>query len=542
MTVTAPLVDRSAHKRVLSTNDVYGLSDNGRYLPNPRDWIVDEVTSIIKTVLTVDYALYTYTTEVWDPVLPNEGSNVKGIGDFLSPGMYKFYVDESKSPPSLSLDGRVGFVPFAESIRVFLGDDISETGDIISGYMRSGDLISTEIPMSLAGGLKFPMEGVVTRPILEDNQLLTFVVYNGAGRPIVNERAQLIKTANISRLEDSSREIISVSLESPWLESPTSNLLRLPTNISLDDLQYNAKIQYSDRVERVPVDGVRVRLEGLRNSGAHDNYYIASNVGKEIPLVFSYQLGVNELYTGSDLSGDTIVKDYRAVPEAVDGAYSLKLYVVPNWIGGSIGWELKYYLYDLRRGMSYDATTHIRAVTNSNVFNPKLYNVKQSIIVTVNTREVSQSFKAHQFPQSFDITLLNDGSDVGDNFIIGYLPNSDEYGRGVYATFDYDNISHSTVKLDCGCMSLSEWLNKLYDTIYPLYDRKMEAAPPRPTHFRVNVGNSTITLPVTDWHKAITMDGNIRTGSTLTISWIYSMPSDDLELGMSSMLLYPLQN
>lgn len=537
MSVTVPIIDKNAHKRVFNPEDLYGLG--GRFLPNPKDWIVDETEKTIRVVVLVDYALYEYTTEPWNPSETGDNDIILGINNFLSPLMYKFYVDESKSPPTLSMDSRVAFSPGSDSIRVFLGTDVSDEGECISGYMKGGELISTSIPLISADGLRFPVDGVVTRPILDDKALLTFVVYNDASRITITERAQLIKTANMSKLETASRVVKNVSLDSPWLESPSSNLLRLPTNISIDDIAMKVKVEYSDRVESFPLDNDRAKLVGLKSSGAYDPVYISSNVGKEIPLVFSYRLSKDELYVGPDLSEDTIVKEYRGVPEAVDGAYSLKLFVVPTWMGEATGWRLRYFLYDLRRGVPYEATDAVRAAPNSAVFDPHLYNTKQKIVVSVNTKDVSSSYKDHTFPQSFYITLLNEGDNPGSNFKLGYLPNTAEYGDGVVGKFDYDNVSYTTVKVDCGAESLTEWLELLYDKVYPLYDRKMETKPLTPTHFIVTIDDLSITLPISDWFKGVVFEKNIKPGTTATIRWINKQPKDDLELGMSSMLLYP---
>lgn len=537
MSVTAPNIDKGAHKRLFNPEDLYG--HGGRFLPNPKDWIVDETTKKINVVVNVDYALYTYSTEPWVPSDEDSEDIIKGTNSFLSPMMYKFYVDESKSPPTLTMDSRIAFAPGSDSIKVFLGTDITDDGDCISGYIRGGELVSKSIPMFTADNLRFPLEGVVTRPTLDDKALLTFVVHNDAGRVSVTERAQLIKTANTSKAESAARVVKSVSLHSPWLESPSSNLLRLPTNISLDDIALQVKVEYSDRTVTIPLDGDRAKLVGLKSSGAYDPVYLSTNVGKEIPLVFSYRLASDESYVGPDLSGDTIVKDYRAIPEAVDGAYSLKLFVVPEWVGAATGWRLRYFLYDLRRGIPYEATAHVRAATNGGVFDPYLYNTKQKLIVQVNTKDVNSSYKDHTFPQSFYITLLNEGDNPGSNFMLGYLPNTDEYGHQVFGTYDYDNVTYSTVKVDCGCSSLTEWLERVYDRIYPLYDRKMESKPLTPTHFIVTVNSHSVTLPIADWHQGITFEQNIQPGTVATIRWINKQPKDDLELGMSSMLLYP---
>lgn len=536
--VTAPIILYKAPHRTFNMSDLYGMSPTGAYIPNPKDHINLEDVDRKLVVTSVDYAKYTWETRPWGIEDDNSTQHIVGAINYLSPRMYRFYIDDSKSPPTINFDGRLGFSPFADSIRVFLGTDISKDGDCISGYMRNGELQSTSIPMVTQDGLKFPLEGIITRPVNGDNIVATMVVYKEDGTPFVVDSAMLIKTAYISKADSPAREILDVELVSPWLSSPSSNLLRFPINLPYDDMLFAVKITYSDGTVTIPMDGSRAALVGLENAGSHDSFYIASNAGHELDLTFSYRLGKNELYRGPDLVEDTIVKDYRAVTEVVDGAYSLKLFVVPEWVGGSLGWRLRYFLYDLRRGNFYDATDHVRGAPNSSEFDPTLYNHKQPLIVSVNVKDVSAEYKSHQHAQSFTITLINEGTVKGTNYIIGYQPTGEDYGRDLYAEYVYDNVSYSTVGLSCKQSSLVEWLHKLYTPIYPLYDRAMEAGPLNPTHFVVKIGEFSVVVPITDWYKPINVPSDLQAGSSLTIHWIRREPKDDLELGVSSLMIH----
>lgn len=535
--IEAPIISYKAPHRTHNMRDVYGLSPTGRYLPNPKDWIVKDDVDVIQIVVSVDYAKYEIVLRDWGIDDVNNSSHILGAINYLSPRMYRFYVDTSKAPSTINLDGRVGFSPYADSIRIFLGTDISSTGDCISGYMRAGELVSTNIPMVSVDGKKFPLEGVLTRPIEVDYTTVTFVVYNEENTPIVVETASLVKTAFISKAESPSRELISVELVSPWLATPSSNVLRFPVNLPYDDMLFSVKLTYNDGIVVIPLDGSRAKLIGLNNAGSHDTYYIASNPGHELRLVFSYRLGLNELYTGQDLVGDTIVKDYLAVTEAVDGAYSLKLFVVPEWVGGSLGWRLRYYLYDLRRSTVFDATAHVKPAVNSTAFDPNLYGIKQKIIVTADVEEIASVYKSHQHPQSFHITLLNRGNEPGTPYLIDYVPTGESYGRDLKALYNYDNVSYSTIDITCRKTSMAEWLKDLYEPLYPLFDRAMESGPLAPTHVTVRVRSHEVTIPVTEWHLPINVPSNLEPGDVVELRWIRNEPRDSLELAVGGIML-----
>ena len=533
--IKAPIIEYSAPHRTFNVKDLYPI---GRYLPNPRDWIIKDGVDVIDVCVSTNYADYTYITRDWGIEDDSASSHIKGAINYMSPRMYRFYVDDSKSPPTVNFDGRLGFSPQADTIRIFLGNDISADGDCISGFMRNSVLESTHIPTIEANGLKFPVEGIITRPIEGDNFDVTIVVYKSDGTPFVVDTAQFTKTSYISKADSPSREVLNVELVSPWLSSPGSNVLRFPINLPYDDMLFAVRVTYSDGTVEIPLDGNRAKLVGMKNGGSHDTYYIVSNAGHELSLVFSYRLGANELYRGPDLVENTIVKDYRAVTEAVDGAYSLKLFVVPEWVGGSTGWKLRYYLYDIRRGNHYDATEFVRGRVESTAFDPNLYNVKQKLIVGVNVKDVAGVYKSHQLTQSFHITLIREGNIKGTSYLLNYMPTGDDYGRDVFGLYEYDNVTFTTVNVTCGLASMTEWVTKLYDPIYPLYDRAMESGPLTPTHFVFKYGEYSVTIPIADWYRDINIPVPIPDGGVVELFWIRREAKDDLELGVSSMLVY----
>lgn len=300
----------------------------------------------------------------------------------------------------------------------------------------------------------------------------------------------------------------------------------------------SGQIVYNDGTRSVPLDGTRLRLDGLRNSGAHDTYYISTIAGQTLDLLLSYRLASDESYYGADMQSGVIFKDYQATTLDVDGAYSVKLYVVPKWLDAYRGYRLEYYLYDLDRGNVFYATPWVNPAVNSAVFDPLLYGVKQRLAVTVDMSKVSSIYTSHIHVQSFAVSLLGAATVVGANFKLEYTQNQPEYGDGVWAKFYYNNITFWMLDIACGAKSKEEWLALLYWKIYPLYDRRTESNAPTPTHFEVVTKSKSYLRTIDQWLSPFHIDFQVNETEEVLIKWIARTPADDLCLGMSSMIAH----
>ena len=92
--------------------------------------------------------------------------------------------------------------------------------------------------------------------------------------------------------------------------------------------------------------------------------------------------------------------------------------------------------------------------------------------------------------------------------------------------------------LRAGCASKAEWLAKMYRRIYPLYDRRTEAGPPEPTHFELVTKTKSYLFTVDQWVGPLHVDFQVNEAEPLLIKWIQRTPTDDLCLGMSSVLAH----
>lgn len=542
--LSTEIVDRDRGFTIFGPEELYDKEKRTGYMPNDGDLVKNETIHGFDIIRDVDYTTYTWRTAPYNatPII-GDADGLSGVHPLKSDSLV-IYVDSTQHPAMLRFHDLITFNgPDVDSIRVFRGTDYTDNGEILSGFVSGGQISDTKIPMKTISKegvetvTKMPLAGICLAEVAHGEQCVG-VVYDDASNVIRIMYMHFIKTNLVMASETPARQVTDVRLASPFLTDPASNILTLPVNIPIDDIPLSAEIIYTDGKKTLPIDGARVKLDGLRNAGAHDTYYIASNAGQELPLVFSYRLARGESYVGDNINNGEIWKDYLATTEAIDGAYSLKLFVVPVWVSPSKGYKLTYYLYNMTRGNVYDATSAVNHVSGSNNFDPLLKNVKQRLNVQVDVSKVNPAYRPHIHSQSFHITLLSDGVNAEPNFLIDYVHDGETYGDQEFAKFKYSNVSFSTLDIKCGYATKAEWLKGLYYDSYPLYDRRNEDNAPEPTHFEIHVGGKSYLHPVDSWLLEHNIDFRMDNSSSVVIRWIRRTPTITQQLGLSPMIAH----
>ena len=545
--IGVPIVDIARRFTVWYIDEMYtGPNGKGQYIPNVNDLIIEyPPLNCMWRVTAVDYTALTFTKTLYKAVtIYNDSAEIGGCAPSSS-DTFRVYVDPSKHPYTLRVDPRLKFSGLdIDHIKIFKGRDVTSNGTVLSAYFVDGVLVSNSIPLELATidgvtnkTVKYPVPAAC-RELPEDGELVTIVVYSDTDEVACVAIAYVVLTNMVLAADSPSRQILDVKLVSPFLAPGDDHLLQLPVNIPLDDIPMSGQIVYNDGVRSVPLDGTRLRLDGLRNSGAHDTYYISTIAGQTLDLLLSYRMASDETYYGADMQNGVIFKDYQATTLEVDGAYSVKLYVVPKWLDAYRGYRLEYYLYDLDRGNVFYATPYVNPAVNSAVFDPLLYGVKQRLAVTVDMSKVSSIYTPHIHVQSFAISLMSAATVTGTNFHIEYTQNQPEYGDGVWAKFYYDNVTFWMLDISCGAKSKEEWLALLYAKVYPLFDRRTESAAPTPTHFEVVTKTKSYLRTIDQWVSPFHIDFQVNATEEIIIKWIARTPTDDLCLAMSSMIAH----
>lgn len=557
------IVDPSRGYREWHIREIYAPgnpSSTGRYVPNVDDSVRDWTRGILR-VRDVNYTTGVSILESWkeptDPGAVSDEDVLLGSGPGAQSESYRLYLDQSVFPFSMSCDARLRlYGTTVRSIKVFLGTDISENGEVVSAqYDSAGNLLGENIPVEEVGfgndlvpfpgnagtphnrAIKTPMVGHTTRKMV-DGQPVTVVTYDDAGQP-VSQAKLLVKNTSFVRQSDASlKYVASIAIETPFLLGSDPHVIEYPINMPVDNLNLIGVVTYSDGKKlRMPIDGTKFEIAGLRN-------YVATIQGQTVDLMLTYQLAEDEFAYLQDVGPSRrIPVAYKARTRESDGAFSVKLFAFPTWTDTINGYRMEYFLYNMDRQQVYRVTNLVTNAANVAAFDPLLYGVKQRINVGVNMNEVDPLFTAWRHTQNFEITLLRPGNSTdGDNWTIGFSPNQDPpYGRGLKAISTFINVGNSTLDISCGLGSLEEWLDRVYYPTQPLYDARRETGAPIPNFVVLVSGIHRIELPIGDWNKIITVGAAPAQGRPVYLEFIRKTADNDLHLGVSALITHQRQ-
>jgi hypothetical protein len=556
MPITAPIFDPDRGWRMWLKSEIYtGPTGTGRYVPNIEDAVWDWTAGVFKVVdvnITTGLStlvLHTFPTQSG----PSEEDIFLGAGPGPVGESFRLYVDKSVVPHTVAIDSRVRMYSTESSyIKLFLGTDISVSGTIISAYYnQSGTLVGENIPLDSItvpgisnAPIKFPKIGSTSYD-LHDGEIVTCVAYNDVGQAICTAKFIVKETAFIRQTDAGQKYISGISIESPFLSLTNNKLIEYPINATLASIPLIGVVTYTDgSVVRLPIDGTKFSLYGR-------DQYVSTVLGQKIPLVLSYQLGVNESnYASQSSHNQQISVDYEATTVAADGTYSVKLFVFPVWTVPSSGtpyYRLEYFLYNLDRQQYFHVTPYIEVPTGSNVYDPTIYGMQQYLTVSVDLAQVNGLFSEYRHVQTFRVALMNQG-DVANfddtRWLVTYEPGQNPvFGDNLIARCEYTNINSFGVDITAEALSVDEWLNKTYYACKPLFNPATEdMADIRPTHFRLrsSTNPNNYLLPTTflldAWNDIHIIDSNdIANGEVLFIDFIKRVGSTDLQMGTSGL-------
>lgn len=543
-----PIVEDGRDWRILAYHELYfaDIADSGRIVPNENE-IVVKVKDRTWWIVSYRNPNPPFNFDLEPYAGPNYSNTdvITGERSPMSRDAFRVLINKDTVPATLNLNSQWYVKGSANThIRVWLGSEIGEGGTCISGYMH-GNRFDDKIPLELSFSgntsnktIKNPVAGICTK-IPANGERVTVVTYNAQDMPTDIGSCNVILTDIAMATNKPQKRIVDIRLKTPWVSPDNDRVVELPQNVPIDDLLFECEVIYTTGTMVKNIDGSKIKLIGLKSSGAYDEMMIASSVGLEIPLQLSYMLSNEETYIGNDIVEGVINRRYSAVTERIEGAYSPKIYTVPVWRGAETGYRMEYYLTDIRRNGVYPATQWVRYAENSPPLDPKLYGIKQQVGIRLNLADVSPEFKAHYHTEVFSITFTAPGNEKRDNFIIEYVKSSPAYGDEAFVLFKPFNVTYNKLDIKCEQRSLSEWLDKLYYPIYPVFDRKAEGLrPPQPTHFELQIGGRKFRYPVSDWLTELVVDCPIVDGDTVRIVWLIQSKADDLYLGVSPLLLH----
>lgn len=543
-------IDYDQPSRVWAINDIYDPAvprSTPQYVPNVNDLIYDFTQGWFR-VTAVDYTTGISTRVIWTPPkAPDTDDTVDvllGAGPGTIADSYRAFISTAVTPFSLALDRRLRFYgTTVTSIKIFLGTDISDAGQVVSKfYDQSGNLLGENIPLELVQmaeganlAIKAPKVGYTTTNIA-DGEVLRVVAYDDVGNVVSTALVIAQNTTFVRAADAAAKYITTISLVSPFLSTSDTDTVEYPINMPVESLNLMGEVTYSDGSEAlIPVDGTKFSVFGL-------GQYIATQVGQRVPLVLSYALAEGEYtYNGVPSINSRMTREYSAKTSPIDGAYTVKLFVFPVWQSAQSGYRLQFFLYNLDRQDVYDVTNLVEAGSTNQPFNPTLYNTVQNLTFALKMDLVDPAYSPFRFVQSLQITLLRPGNDqTGDNWTVAYDPGqTPPYGTGLQAKASFINVGNWKLDLTCGVTTtVDDWLAKVYAPAHPLVNTQSEAAAPVPNIMAVIINNTRYEFPIAQWSTLLTVSTTMTEGSVVYIQWIKRDNDNDLQLGVSGLIVH----
>lgn len=515
--------------------DIHDPQDaNVKYVvPKENELVFDVPNGVIYRVDKVDWNGNLKSTLVpW--VIQNTNSENTAEQDWIfglrggpMNGEALLAIDYSVRPNVARVDATI-MRPGADYAKLFLGNDVSPNGQIISAqFDKSTNMLTNKVPCKLAEILDRTNMNIMTTDSfsvtlnaesLTDGKRCTLVFYDVGGNFIPPAQPVMVQhTAYMKDHQIGIRYIKSIELLSPWFTNINDpERIIVPINTALTSIEFRAAIHYSDggTPDIYPVNGGKFTLFGL-------NEHRPTYPGQKGEFVLRCRLDDDEQeYLASPGNPDFIRRTYSIEAGAVNGAYSPKIYTVPYWDSKISGYSLRHYLYDLDRATRIDVTDKVKYNDSSPAYMPSKYGVEQNLIFNLNLKDVNPTNHPVVYRQFTDITLYKDISGVGKRWGARYTMGKPMYD-GLFIKAKNSGKA-TTINLTNGFKTQEEWLKGLYLAVDPAIDVWSEESPIVPNGFYViNVAGATWRYNVADWNKDLPIDIEIQRGGGYFIAWVY---------------------
>lgn len=517
----------------------------GRIVPNIGDHVVDDTTGFLRTykVSNVDDNLVATMSALYSSELNDDRSDdslVRGLSN-NSNVRNVAYVDTTGNKSRLTVEHTQYVYGSAfVSCKIFLGTDTGVTGTVISErYNPEGVMVSDVIQLeeisdspatlptagnSVRGIKRVPITIIDSTQIVEGS-LVTIVYYTATNSSKSMDTFIVSLTDAIRDTDYSTLTIESIDLVTPLLAEvggyDTSVILNdygvpFATNSLQCDVTYN-----NGEVVRLDVDGVKIRLIGI-------NEFDHFSLGQPTTLTLAYYPAPNESIVGVTGTATRVkTKKYLLANNKADTAFALKVFIEPVWLGSLDGYDIKYWiLNDENSFMVPPAPSNIFIEgdgVNTQVFDPKLYGVKQHLLIRLNVDDqLPGSYPTHPMTQRVAITLQEPNIEGLDPWIIDYpTDGTGLLGHKVKLRYNATNKTIDIRNPLAGYSNLEEMLDTLYEPTYPIFDPLLQSTPLKPTHFRIETGTLNVTLPIEEWAAYIDTTGSVITNNaTGRIVWL----------------------
>lgn len=538
-----PIYQPDARWAIWAMSEIYfGGPALGKFVPKVKDYVMDIDMYTMYIVTYLDPVTLIPTLQKKNPgnmdLTLSETDILFGVGPGTQADTYRAYVDRSVIPYVLAVDARLRVAgSMCSYAKIFKGSDLDGTGLVISKmYDNNGQFVSENVPLELVAidsHVNYSIKTVAvchTTEKLNDGEVVTVVMYTDQGH-VVSKRQLLIENTSFIRSVNSSLKYVShISLNCPFMSPTLDNTIQFPLNIPVNGLNLTGTVHYSDgSTMTLPVDGNKFRMLGL-------DQYVSTIVGQKIKLVLSYALSPNEVaYASVGTEARYVTEAYELITINPNNSYAVKLFGYPFWIDSANGYQMRWWLFNLDRNITFEVTPYVKFSEETGAFDPKGYGYLQRKSVSVNLRDVSGSFKPFVHTQVVDIILLSSADNVHDAWQISNesANNHVMFGTGLKALI----VDSASVNLSSGINNLNTWLEKLYKNTYPLINPSTESEPVTPTHFVITYNGTVSEFPISDWNQPLNIGVNIEEFKTLTVRFIKRAVSNNIQLSIAALMI-----
>ena len=531
--------------------DKHPPEDLTKYVvPQENELIFDVTNGVVYRAAYVDWQ-GTLKTKMVPWVFTNSNGDATSEQDWIYglrggplAGEALLSVDYSVRPNVARVDSTI-MRPGAAYAKVFLGNDASENGKIISAqYDLSANMTSNKVPCKLAEIVDRTNVSIMTTgsfsvtenaEALPDGTRCWLVFYDEGGNFIPPAQPLMVQhSAYMRDHQIGIKYVKEIELVAPWFTNTMSpERLMVPTNVSITAVEFLAVVHYSDGSvsDPFPVNGERFSLYGL-------NEYRPTWPGQEAEVTLVYKLQPNEQhYLSQPGNPDFKSKVYYVESAAVKGAYSPKIYTFPQWDATIRGYRLQHWLYDLDRKAAVDVSALVKFNDKSEPWRPSAYGVSQNLIFNLNMRDVSALYESVIFVQHTTIVLYKDSITAGKRWDVSFSYDKPFYGAQ-FATV-VNNGANTTFNVSNGYATQAAWLQGLYRAVEPSFNRFDEEEAPNPTHFyMVHEDGRKWLYSIEDWNKTNVIPLELQRGKTWYLRWVVrDSAGKELQLGSTGVVV-----
>lgn len=539
-----PIIDVEPYWRIWQLSQVWlGEEGENRYVPKVNDWVVDTNNAIFYNVDHLDETTLIPTLRAL--TMTSSGSftdteKLIGVGPGSPSEVFRVYLNTTVYPYTLAVDTGLGISGSMSSYaKLFIGTDITETGRVLSKvYDASGNFVTTAVQLetiavdSHTNYLWKAVKRCHCTEKLEDGEIVTVVAYADDGHVVYRRELKIENTNTIMDTHVGIKYIEDISIESIWLANGSQDTLNYPLNLPMSSLNAVGVVHYSNGDElRLPINGTKFSMYGLAK-------HVSSISGEVVPMVLKYELSSDEYaLAASGANQRFITKPLKLITTNPNNSIQVKLFCYPEWQGATVGYTLRFFLYNMDRNVWYDVTNYVQLAENTGAYNPKLYRYLQRKAVVLNLHDVSTNFIPFNHTQVFDIYLLQAPSaDAVDSWNIVSQDAADglRYGVGVYGRV---NATNTLVNFAADFTTLEDWLEAYYYLARPLVDVVNETKAPAPTHFTTSYLGQETTFPISSWNEDLSIGTGLLSSKNVYIRFTKVTPTITQELGIAAAIL-----